>query len=319
MSYAGFIARRRCVWQSPSRWVARGRQGDSSPHTAVRKELGTHRCRRLPPVPAGCPPRARTAESSSNAGPGLSRSTGSPTSCSPMTRAPVETAGFSARLGPGRVEARVMLSAEPTMGRDGYPLLRQTGETADGVNPLVDRQHPHDLFYGWLRLRVAAWGSSRGGLGSFREGPHDPSRPGTDLRRDPQQLFAIHAFQASVTGPPWIALSVRQALNRRTGTTNPNRSIPRAGAPHTPGTLVRRDQHPTRHHRTPEPRRAPPAHCSGGANGGPLFHGTSIHLLLLLTSGPGPVPKRGKDRATPPRSARGPRDVQYRVTETQGV
>lgn len=46
----------------------------------------------------------------------------------------------------GRLSARAMLSFEPaTMGKDGYPLLLQTGETADGVNPLIDRQHPHDL------------------------------------------------------------------------------------------------------------------------------------------------------------------------------
>lgn len=42
---------------------------------------------------------------------------------------------------------RTMLSAEPaTIGKSGYPLLLQTGETADGVTPLIDRQHPHDLF-----------------------------------------------------------------------------------------------------------------------------------------------------------------------------
>ncbi|MCC6551670.1 MAG: hypothetical protein IT372_01445, partial [Polyangiaceae bacterium] len=42
--------------------------------------------------------------------------------------------------------ARVMLSAEPlTVGRSGYPLLLQTGETYGGA-PLHDRQHPHDLF-----------------------------------------------------------------------------------------------------------------------------------------------------------------------------
>ena len=40
---------------------------------------------------------------------------------------------------------RLMLSGDPLMGRDGYPLLLQTGETANGVTPLVDRQHPHDL------------------------------------------------------------------------------------------------------------------------------------------------------------------------------
>jgi hypothetical protein len=47
----------------------------------------------------------------------------------------------------GRFGLRAMLSAEPlTVGREGYPLLLQTGETADGVTPLIDSQHPHDLF-----------------------------------------------------------------------------------------------------------------------------------------------------------------------------
>lgn len=50
-------------------------------------------------------------------------------------------------LGLGTVGARSMLSLEPiTIGRKGYPLLLQTGETADGTTPLIDRQHPHDLF-----------------------------------------------------------------------------------------------------------------------------------------------------------------------------
>ncbi len=48
--------------------------------------------------------------------------------------------------GPGTWGVRAMLSLDPLMGRDGYPLLLQTGETADGVEELVDRQHPHDLF-----------------------------------------------------------------------------------------------------------------------------------------------------------------------------
>jgi hypothetical protein len=39
-----------------------------------------------------------------------------------------------------------MLSLDPAMGPAGYPLLLQTGETANGVTPLVDRQHPHNLF-----------------------------------------------------------------------------------------------------------------------------------------------------------------------------
>lgn len=49
--------------------------------------------------------------------------------------------------GPGTIGLRTMFSLEPlTIGRKGYPLLLQTGETADGVTPLVNRQHPHDLF-----------------------------------------------------------------------------------------------------------------------------------------------------------------------------
>lgn len=49
-------------------------------------------------------------------------------------------------LGRGRFGFRVMASLEPSMGKRGYPLLLQTGESADGRNPLFDRQHPHDLF-----------------------------------------------------------------------------------------------------------------------------------------------------------------------------
>ncbi len=48
-------------------------------------------------------------------------------------------------LGRGRLSLRLGVSADPTMGARGYPLLLQTGETADGLTPLHDRQHPHDL------------------------------------------------------------------------------------------------------------------------------------------------------------------------------
>jgi hypothetical protein len=41
---------------------------------------------------------------------------------------------------------RAMVSADPLFGKGGYPLLLQTGETGDGRTPLIDRQHPHDLF-----------------------------------------------------------------------------------------------------------------------------------------------------------------------------
>lgn len=47
--------------------------------------------------------------------------------------------------GAGTFGIRTMWSLEPLMGAAGYPLLVQSGETADGVNSLVDRQHPHDF------------------------------------------------------------------------------------------------------------------------------------------------------------------------------
>ncbi|HYK20675.1 MAG TPA: hypothetical protein VEV42_08070 [Pyrinomonadaceae bacterium] len=50
------------------------------------------------------------------------------------------------RAGPGTLELRGMFSAEPfTFPPGGSPLLFQTGESYKG-RPLIDRQHPHDLF-----------------------------------------------------------------------------------------------------------------------------------------------------------------------------
>jgi hypothetical protein len=49
-------------------------------------------------------------------------------------------------LGGGTLQFRAMLSPDPLMGRRGYPLHLAAGESADGVAPLVDRQHPHDFF-----------------------------------------------------------------------------------------------------------------------------------------------------------------------------
>ena len=50
------------------------------------------------------------------------------------------------QLAGGTLHLHGMASAEPlTIGRQGYPLLLQSGETFRGV-PLHDRQHPHDLF-----------------------------------------------------------------------------------------------------------------------------------------------------------------------------
>jgi hypothetical protein len=49
-------------------------------------------------------------------------------------------------LGDGTLQLRGMLSPDPIMGKSGYPLLLASGETANGSDRLVDRQHPHDFF-----------------------------------------------------------------------------------------------------------------------------------------------------------------------------
>jgi hypothetical protein len=76
--------------------------------------------------------------------------------------------------GPGTLQLRAMLSPDPLMGARGYPLLLASGETADGVTPLVDRQHPHDLF---MELS-ASWSvplSSRASLYVYGGLPGEPA------------------------------------------------------------------------------------------------------------------------------------------------
>lgn len=48
-------------------------------------------------------------------------------------------------LGGAHLQLRSMLSLDPLIGKRGYPNLLATGESADSA-PLIDRQHPHDLF-----------------------------------------------------------------------------------------------------------------------------------------------------------------------------
>lgn len=45
----------------------------------------------------------------------------------------------------GLFHFNTMFSLDPLFGGDGYPILFQTGESYNG-KPIVDRQHPHDLF-----------------------------------------------------------------------------------------------------------------------------------------------------------------------------
>ena len=55
--------------------------------------------------------------------------------------------GMASRpIGNGTVQFKAMVSPDPTMGPSGYPLLLASGETANGRDRLIDRQHPHDFF-----------------------------------------------------------------------------------------------------------------------------------------------------------------------------
>jgi hypothetical protein len=55
--------------------------------------------------------------------------------------------GMASRsVGDGRLQFKAMISPDPLMGKSGYPLLLASGETANGIDRLIDRQHPHDFF-----------------------------------------------------------------------------------------------------------------------------------------------------------------------------
>ena len=48
-------------------------------------------------------------------------------------------------LGNGTLQLKAMISPDPLMGKRGYPLVLASGETANGIDRLIDRQHPHDF------------------------------------------------------------------------------------------------------------------------------------------------------------------------------
>jgi hypothetical protein len=98
-------------------------------------------------------------------------------------------------LGAATLGLRAMLSAEPaTIGKDGYPLLLQTGETADGVTPLVDRQHPHDLF---MEL-AASLSVARGDNALFAYGGL-PGEPALGPPAFMHRFSAMHNPEAPIT------------------------------------------------------------------------------------------------------------------------
>jgi hypothetical protein len=103
-----------------------------------------------------------------------------------------------------------MLSADPwTVGPRGYPLLLQSGESYRGA-PLVDRQHPHDLWIEmaalWERpiaanlsasLYLAAVGEPAVGPPAFQHRPSAQSDPFAPLGHHWQD--ATHTTYGAVT------------------------------------------------------------------------------------------------------------------------
>jgi hypothetical protein len=50
-------------------------------------------------------------------------------------------------IGPGTLDSASTMSGEPeSIGKQGLPAPHPDRKSADGVTPLIDRQHPHDLF-----------------------------------------------------------------------------------------------------------------------------------------------------------------------------
>lgn len=96
---------------------------------------------------------------------------------------------------------RTMLSADPLMGKRGYPNLFASGETAHGL-ALIDRQHPHDLLMEVSgRIDVTTGRDSRGfvygGLpGEPALGPSAFMHRGS-ARFDPEAPITHHWFDST--------------------------------------------------------------------------------------------------------------------------
>jgi hypothetical protein len=117
----------------------------------------------------------------------------------------------------GKFSLRTMMSLEPLMRHDGYPTLFATGEVAYG-EPLVDRQHPHDLFMelaGRLDLDIAEGTTAflyGGPVGEPALGPsafmhrasarYNPEAPITHHWFDSTHI-AYGVVTAGVGGPAW--------------------------------------------------------------------------------------------------------------------
>ncbi|MBS0653033.1 MAG: hypothetical protein JSR39_05830 [Verrucomicrobia bacterium] len=83
---------------------------------------------------------------------------------------------------------RSMISLEPAaIGCDGYPLLLQSGETCNGVTPLIDRQHPHDFLMELAAVYTIRFSSENSLFGYF-------GLPGEPALGPPAYIHRFSAF-----------------------------------------------------------------------------------------------------------------------------
>lgn len=129
-------------------------------------------------------------------------------------------------LNEGTLGFRSMVSLDPAMGKKGYPLLLQTGETADGRTPLVDRQHPHEfiselaLTYSHPIDQASSWfgyfglpGEPALGPTAFPhrfQGPYNPEAPLTHHWLDSTHI----TFGVATVGYVWNNIKVEGSTFR---------------------------------------------------------------------------------------------------------
>lgn len=90
---------------------------------------------------------------------------------------------------------RAMLSPDPFMGKSGYPELLASGETANGITPLIDRQHPHDLF-AELSASYTHWLDDKNSLFLYAGDPGEPALGPTAF---PHRASAMDIPDAPIT------------------------------------------------------------------------------------------------------------------------
>ena len=205
-------------------------------------------------------------------------------------------------LGNGTLQFKAMVSPDPLMGPRGYPLLLASGETANGRDRLIDRQHPHDFF-------MELSGSVSQNIG--REQQRLPLRRAS--RRAGLRAARVHAprgdprFAGSADHPPLARFhphQLRRPDRRHRPRSDEARSQPLQRPRARPAPLEHRDR-PAGFDRGPavvEPHRGP-WRCKGAG----VISSTPNSSSPASTRNAGPRARCGRTRlpragSSPPRS-----------------